>query len=105
MSDETLIVDSTENGIRAILEGDGGTLSDDQAYKEAREASGAPDDTVGFFYANLEEGIPYVFDLMELSTGEKNSEALANTKPLKSTFFYATRDDDRTTVSGFLTIK
>lgn len=105
VSDETLIVDSTETGIRGVLRDGRTRLVDDAAYKEAREASGAPDDTVGFFYANLEQGLPYVFDLMELSTGERNSEALANTKPLRSTFLYATRDGDRTTVSGFLTIK
>jgi hypothetical protein len=104
VKDETLIVDSTEYGIRSVL-GNEAKLVDDPVYKQAREASGAPDDTVGFFYANLEQGLPYVFDLMELSSGERHSDALANTKPLRSTFFYAKRDGDRTTVSGFLTIK
>jgi hypothetical protein len=104
VSDGVLIADSTEAGIRGLL-GDTTKLVDDPVYKQAREASGAPDDTVGFFYANLERGLPYVFDLMELSSGARSSVALANIKPLRSTFFYAKRDGDRTTVSGFLTIK
>jgi hypothetical protein len=104
VSDDILVADSTEAGIRRILDG-GKKLADDPVYEQAREASDAPDDTVGFVYANLGQGLPYVFDLVELSSGERNAEALANTKPLQSALLYAKRDGDRTTVSGFLTIK
>jgi len=104
VSDDVLIADSTEFGIRDLL-GGGTKLVDDPVYNQAREASGAPDDTIGFIYANLEEGLPYVFDLMELSSGERNPDALANTKPLQSALLYAKRDGNRTTASGFLTIK
>jgi hypothetical protein len=104
VSDDVLIADSTEFGIRDLL-GGGKKLVDDPVYNQAREASGAPDDTIGFIYANLEQGLPYVFDLIELSSGERDPEALANTKPLQSALLYAKRDGSRTTVSGFLTIK
>jgi hypothetical protein len=81
-------------------------LSDDAVYQAARDASGASDETVGFVYLNLQDGLPYLFDFAELSSpGSITPEIKANTKPLGSAFFFGKKDGDRVTVSGFLTIK
>jgi uncharacterized protein DUF3352 len=86
--------------------GDSKKLADDGVYQDARDAASAPDKTAGFIYANLELGLPYVFDFAEADQpGSITPDARANTKPLRSAILYTKQDGDRTTVSGFLTIK
>jgi hypothetical protein len=86
--------------------GDGKKLADDEVYKEAREASGAPGETTSLVYLNLKTGLPYVFDFVELDDPSAiTPEVRANTEPLRSAVFYAKQDGDRTSISGFLTIK
>jgi hypothetical protein len=86
--------------------GDSGKLADDSAYQGSREASGPPDETVGFVYANLQAGLPYLFDFAELSDpGAIAPDVRANAKPLESVFLFGKKDGDRVSLSGFLTIK
>jgi hypothetical protein len=86
--------------------GDTKKLADDAAYKEARDAAGAPDETASFVYTNLEAGLPYVFNFAEMDEpGSITPEVRANTKPLRSAVLYAKQDGKRTSLSGFLTIK
>lgn len=86
--------------------GDASKLSGDAFYQQAREASGASDETVGFIYLNLQQGLPYVFDFAARSSpGSITPEVRANTKPLASAFFFGRKEGDRVTLSGFLTIK
>ena len=81
-------------------------LSDDSVFRNARQASGAPDKTTGFIYVNLRAGLPYLFDFAQSSQpGSITPDVRANTKPLDSVFFYGKQDGDRVSVSGFLTIK
>ena len=94
---------------KATLEqglGDSNKLADDSVYQHARDAASAPDETAGFIYANLKVGLPYIFDFVEAGEpGSISPDALANTKPLESAILFTKQDGDRSTVSGFLTIK
>ena len=54
-------------------------------------------------YLNLKSGIPYVFQLG--GPGSVPPDVRANTAPLRSTVLYSKQDGDRSTISGFLTIK
>jgi hypothetical protein len=94
---------------KAALEqalGDGEKLADDDLYQEARAESDAPDETSSFVYLNLKAGLPYVFDFAELGEpGSITPDVTENTKPLQSALLYAKQDGDRTTLSGFVTIK
>ena len=66
----------------------------------------APDETASFIYANLDAGLPYVFDFAETSEpGSITPDVRANTMPLRSAVLYAEQDGKRTSLSGFLTIK
>ena len=78
----------------------------DPVYEEALDTSGAPREMSSLVYLNLESGIPYVFDrLGAAASGSIGPEVRANTAPLHSTVLYSKQDGDRTTISGFLTIK
>lgn len=105
VADGKAFVTNTKSALEQAL-GDSKKLADDAVYQEARDASGASDDTVGFVYVNLQEGLPYVFDFAEMgSPGSISPEVRANTKPLASAYFFGKKDGDRVTLSGFLTIK
>jgi hypothetical protein len=85
---------------------DGAKLADDDVFKKAREASGAPDESLGFVYLNLKAGLPYIFDFAEKSEpGSITPDVKANTKPLESAFLFGKKDGDRISLSGFLTIQ
>jgi len=90
--------------------GDGKKLSDDEVYKEALDASSAPNETSGFLYTNLKLTIPLILGLADSMSESDSPEAIppdvrANVKPLQSALLYSKQDGKRTTVSGFLTIK
>lgn len=104
VTDGKAFVSNSKEQIEEAL-GDANKLADDPVYQAARDASGAPDETAGFIYLNLKAGLPYIFDFAAMTSGEINPEVTANTKPLESALLYAERDGDRTSVSGFLTIK
>ena len=105
VTDGKALVSNSKLTIEQAL-GDSKKLSDDSVYRDARAAASVPDETAGFIYANLKVGLPYVFDFADASEpGSVSPDALANTKPLESAILYTKQDGDRTTVSGFLTIK
>jgi hypothetical protein len=109
VGDGRVLVSNSRGKIDDAL-GDASKLSDDSVYKEALDASSAPDETSGFVYANLKLTIPLVFGLLDAVSESDSPEAIppdvrANTKPLRSAILFTKQDGDRTTISGFLTIK
>jgi hypothetical protein len=93
---------------RSVLEQalNGSKLADDPAYQDARRAAEVPDETVGFVYVDLADGLPYIIDFVETTEpGSVSPEVRANTEPLESVFMFAAKDGERVTLSGFLTIK
>jgi hypothetical protein len=105
VGDGNLLVSNSRAKINDAL-GDGSKLSNDDVYQESLDASSAPIETSGFVYANLKVGLPYLFDFVAADEpGAISPDARANTKPLESAILYTKQDGDRTTISGFLTIK
>jgi hypothetical protein len=103
VGDGKLLISNSRAKVDAAL-GDGAKLSDDEVYKEALDASSAPDETSGFVYANLKLALPLILDFAGTEE-DVPPEARANTKPLQSAILYGKQDGKRTTISGFLTIK
>jgi Protein of unknown function (DUF3352) len=105
VADEKLVLSNDETLVGQTL-GNGAKLASDPVYEEALDASGAPREMSSLVYLNLKSGIPYVFDrLGAAASGSIGPEVRANTAPLHSTVLYSKQDGDRTTISGFLTIK
>jgi len=105
VADGKLVVSNGRTLVERTL-GNGEKLAMDPVYEEALDASGAPRDISSLVYLNLKSGIPYVFDRVgAAASGTIGVETRANTAPLHSTVLYATQDGDRSTISGFLTIK
>jgi uncharacterized protein DUF3352 len=96
------LVLSNDAGLVARAFGDGEKLAMDPVYEEALDTSGTPREMSSLVYLNLKSGIPYVF---RSAFGSMSPDVRANTAPLRSTVLYSRQDGDRSTISGFLTIK
>jgi hypothetical protein len=103
--DGKLVVTNADSLIEALHATSGNRLGDDLNYQEATKNAGLPSEVLGFAYANLESGLPAVFGLAEQSGSTVPQTVRENTKPLKSVLLYASKDGDRFSVGGFLTIK
>jgi Protein of unknown function (DUF3352) len=104
VADGRAVVTTTEKLLRDTL-GGGDKLADDALFTQARDASDAPDKSLGFLYLNLEDGLPWAFDYAEREGETVPPDARANTRPLGSALLYAQKDGKRITLSGFVTIK
>jgi len=104
VGDGKVLVSNSRGKIEDAL-GGGAKLSDDAVYKEALDASAAPDETSGFVYANLKLSLPLIFGLAGDTGDSVPPDVTANVKPLQSAILYTKQDGDRTTISGFVTIK
>ena len=101
--DGKLVVTSTEDGIASLRE-EGPRLADDEEFEQAREAADAPDETVGFAYANVEDALTYFFELAQGEGGEIPDDVRENLEPLRSVFVYGTADDDEVSFEGLIGI-
>jgi hypothetical protein len=61
-----LVVSTSQQAVDAFRSS-GGKLADDSAFKRAQSASGMPDRTTGFVYANLQDALPVVKGLASLA--------------------------------------
>lgn len=93
------VVLTTGQGAIAKLRGSGSKLVDDEGFKKARDAVGLPNETAGFMWIDLEDGIPMILGLADASGTSIPAEIRANLEPLGSFLAWAEIDDDGRTGS------
>ena len=98
------VVVTTGEGAFSKLRDDGDKLADDEGFKDAREAAGMPDESVGFMWLDLEDGIPMVLGLANASGGSIPAEIRENLEPLGSFLAWADSDGRSGTFTAFLQI-
>jgi hypothetical protein len=83
-------------GLSAIskLRGDGPRLGDDEGFASARDAAGLPNESLGFMWIDLEDGIPLILGLADASGTSIPAEIRANLEPLGSFLAWMEGDDD-----------
>jgi hypothetical protein len=96
--DHLVVTDSTS---AARGSGGGSSLADDPVFKDAKAAAGMPDETAGFVYVNLKDGIPAV---ERLAGSVIPADVSANLRPLRSLLGYAVPDGDVSTFNLFVQI-
>jgi Protein of unknown function (DUF3352) len=102
--DGKLVISSATTGI-SELSGWGAKLSDDDKFKAAAESAGLPDETAGFVYVNIEDALPLLENFATTAGEPLPNEARANAEPLSSALFYATAEEGKARVKGFLRIE
>ena len=86
------------------LRGDGPRLSDDEDFTSARDAAGLPDETAGFVWVDLEDGLPLILGLAEVSGQSVPADIRANLEPLGSFLAWAETDGRNGSFTAFLQI-
>jgi Protein of unknown function (DUF3352) len=99
-----LVITTSREGI-ADLKADGDRLSEDEAFKDATEATGMPSQTTGFLYVDLDQALPTVFGLMGFGGHAPPDSLQRNLEPLRSLVLYGERDDDVARLVGLLSIQ
>jgi hypothetical protein len=103
--DGKVVVTTGAQSIEEIRSG-GPRLTDDDAFKGARDAAGMPDETAGFFWLDFEDGLPLVFGLAEASgdSDEIPQEIRRNLEPLRSLVAWADSEGRTSSAELFLAI-
>jgi Protein of unknown function (DUF3352) len=83
----------------------GDKLADDQAFKDALDAAGAPDKTGSLVYVNVHDGVQLIESYMGISGEEMPPKVRENLKPLKSFVAYSVTKGDLTRLTAFLEIE
>ncbi|MBD0291285.1 MAG: DUF3352 domain-containing protein [Thermoleophilia bacterium] len=100
--DGKLVLSSSAEGIEG-LRGDGPRLDEDEAFSNARERAGAPDETSGLAYVDVARALRLA--LASPFGSDLPPDARANLEPLRSLLFWSVRDgDERSRVEGLVGI-
>lgn len=102
--DGKLVVTTSRQGIADLAE-DGDRFADEEAFKDAADTAGLPEETTGWGYVNLEEVVPLVLDFASATTEEIPPEVRANTEPLRGLVFWGTSEGRTATFTAFLGVE
>ncbi len=101
--DGLLVVSTSETEIGAVR-GDGDRLATDDAFEEALERAGAPDETTGFGYVDLQRALPLFLGIAGARAGEA-PEAGEYLEPLESLVFWGSESGGAQRFSLFVGIE
>lgn len=101
--DGLLVVTTSTEGIADLRE-DEDRLADADAFEEALDRAGAPGETSGFAYVDLEETLPLLFGFAEVGLGE-TSDAQRYIDPLRSLVVWGEQDGSTQSFSIFVGVE
>jgi Protein of unknown function (DUF3352) len=101
--DDKVVVTIGQDAI-SKLRGDGPRLNDDEGFKSAQDAAGLPDETVGFMWLDLEDGLPLILGLAEAAGESIPADIRANLEPLGSFLAWGEADGRSGSFTAFLQI-
>ena len=101
---DQMVVVTIGQGAIAKLRDDGGKLADDEGFNDAKDAAGMPDESVGFMWLDLEDGIPMILGLATASGESIPGEIRENLEPLGSFLAWAESDGAAGSFTVFLQI-
>lgn len=101
--DGKLVVTTGPNPV-AELQSSGTKLADSEAYKDAVEAAGMPDETAGLLWLDLAKAVPMLLGFADASDEPVPPDVRANLEPLKSFLVWGDADGRTSSFSAFLAI-
>jgi hypothetical protein len=101
-----LFVTDSPNAIRALKTGGRPKLADDDStFKAARDAVDMPDQTNGWLYLNVEDGLPLVEAIAQLANQKLPRVWVENLGQVRSILVYGTRKRDEQSVVAFANVR
>jgi hypothetical protein len=101
--DGLLVVTSSQEGIAALRD-ESDRLSDSEAFDDALDAAGVPDETQGFGYVDLQRAVPLFLGFAEAGDAATD-EARGYLEPLQSLVFYSDQDDETASFTFFVGVE
>lgn len=101
--DDKVVVTTSRSAFGDIRSDDPKLLEDD-GFSEARKAAGVPDETSGFLYLDLAEGLPMLLGLVEATGADVPGELSANLEALESFLVWGDSEGRTSSFSVFLEI-
>jgi hypothetical protein len=102
--DGRLVLTTARDGVAALRE-EGDRFADDELFQQAQEDADMPDETVGFFFVNLQETVEYALGFAEVADEDVPDEVGPNLEPLEHLLLYGTEDGETSRFGGFLAIE
>ena len=99
-----LVLTSARDGIAGLRQ-QGPKLAEDPDFQAARQSAGMPDQTGGFLYLDLKDGIQLLQGYIQLAGTSIPAEVNANLAPLGSLLVYGTQENGRSRFTAFLGVK
>jgi hypothetical protein len=90
---------------RQAVSGPTTALAADPLFQQAQRAASPPSKVAALAYGDLQHGLPFLFFAARQSGSPVPRSAVANAKPLRSSFVYLLPDSDGLRLSGSATIK
>lgn len=100
--DGKVVVSDASTAFKSVQDGPDKSLADDGVFADAKDAAGMPDETNGWVFVNLKDGIPLVESLARLGNQRIPAEVEDNLDPLRSALVYGSRDGDLQDVVAFV---
>jgi Protein of unknown function (DUF3352) len=81
------------------------TIEHDPVFEKAKSAAGMPDETSGFLYVNVQDAVPVIEGIAQLSGQTLPPEVSQNLAPLQSFLVYGSSSDGVTKFSALLQVR
>lgn len=101
--DGLLVLTTSQEGIVALRQ-DSDRLSDSEAFDDALDRAGVPDETQGFGYVDLQRAVPLFLGFAEAGDAATD-EARGYLEPLQSLVFYSDQDDETASFTFFVGVE
>jgi len=103
--DGRVVITTATSGFDALT-GEGGSLEDDEAFRDARDAAGIGDDAEVFAYADIDRVVELLTALAAFGESDLPAEVEANLEPLESVVAWGDLTDPNEPEAGvFLAIR
>jgi hypothetical protein len=102
--DGLLVLTTSQEGIVALRQ-DSDRLSDSEAFDDALDRAGVPDETQGFGYVDLASAVALFLSFGSAAGEEIEPEAQAFLDPLQSLVFYGDSDDETASFTLFVGVE
>ena len=102
--DDQVVATTASSPAKALERARGGSLADDEDFKQAKEAAGMPDETGGFLYVDVADALP-LLSLAGFAGVDVPNELLENLRPISSVIAWSQADGTTSAQTLFVHIQ
>ena len=101
---DQVVATTASSPAEALKRAQGGSLADDEDFKQAKDAAGMPDETGGFLYVDVADALP-LLSLAGFAGVDVPKELLENLRPISSVIAWSQADGTTSAQTLFVHIQ